>query len=221
MGEVVSITEHKRERSAKASGWIAALEDAYIGLYRENVPPGWRSDKLAHRKRSPKRAQLEAAYGKPIPSRITPEEARELAILLRRITTDPEKEYAAAGALVPESKRAQFNNAVRRAVDALHTVLQADYDKRLKEAVGEREEQLREREKLVAADEQRLLDARRDITTYMTEHEFNLVLGSLHPDRPDRAPERLAKAFRIFQRLEGYILKLPPSVMKARGWQVK
>lgn len=66
------------------------------------------------------------------------------------------------------------------------------------------------------------LDAREaDVTNYMTEQEFKIVLGCLHPDRAggdDVLRKRLDRAFDIFRRLESYIRKYPVSVMRSRGW---
>jgi hypothetical protein len=52
---------------------------------------------------------------------------------------------------------------------------------------------------------------------WMTEAEFKLVLGCLHPDRPSRDPEALNKAFVIMKRLEA---RLSPHKRdrKRHGW---
>lgn len=58
------------------------------------------------------------------------------------------------------------------------------------------------------------------IDSYMTEDEYRFILNTLHSDRvPEDRKERFDKAFKIFKRLETYVIRtLPLSVLRERGW---
>jgi glutamyl-tRNA reductase len=73
----------------------------------------------------------------------------------------------------------------------------------------EREAKLAEREKLVETRLKRL-DA------WMTEEEFKLVLGCLHPDSTP-SHERKARAFAVFNRLKAQLSK-DASTLRGNGW---
>jgi hypothetical protein len=94
-------------------------------------------------------------------------------------------------------------------------------DERVKEAMAHKEQWITEERKRLEewAEQLRLREA--DVTEYMTEAEFKLVRGALHPDRAGTDNDlrrRLEKAFRIFERLEPWVKRLPISVLRARGW---
>jgi hypothetical protein len=136
------------------------------------------------------------------------------------ITDD--QQVTAAKASVPEGARERFDKALHRAVELETRRLTARFwdeiHAKVKEIVVTREESLREREQKLEEQRKKLADKERDITTYMSEAEFKRVLACLHPDRPDRSVEQLNEAFKIFNRLTDYIVRMPPTVMRARGW---
>lgn len=58
------------------------------------------------------------------------------------------------------------------------------------------------------------------VTAYMTEDEYRLVRGLLHPDRHTEETERYKRGFEIFNRLEQMINpNIPVAVLRKRGWE--
>jgi hypothetical protein len=92
----------------------------------------------------------------------------------------------------------------------------------------------RETQKRVQAERTRLLTVRKEIeeererviamarglTAVMTEEEYKLIRGLLHPDRHPENPERYGKAFEAFSRLEKTIHPdIPARILRERGWK--
>jgi hypothetical protein len=127
-----------------------------------------------------------------------------------------------------KSASEKFDSIVNRTVKAINAQLQESFasavQKKVDVIVAEKLADITRREAKLAEEvesfHRQVIDARRDVTTYMTESEFKLVLGCLHPDQTQRSKERLEKAFHIFNRLTGYIMPLGKAIMRERGWTV-
>lgn len=120
---------------------------------------------------------------------------------------------------VPEPKRVQFDRLVERETARLRAMFNDEVSRRVSESLEEQRTALAEWERQNKEESDRLLQAKMDLTHYMTEPEFKLVLGVLHPDRaPEDRRERFGKAFEIIKRLEKYIPWYDKATLKSRGW---
>ncbi len=112
-----------------------------------------------------------------------------------------------------------FNEKFDHAVSLMaHQLLIEQIDAAFSEQrkiLSKREDELKEEWVLLSA-------RRKDITGYMTEKEFNLVRGCLHPDRAGDDQvlhKRLDQAFQIFNRLMVYVPTLNKQELEVRGWK--
>ena len=102
-----------------------------------------------------------------------------------------------------ERLRALFQVEVHKAFEARHPEMVASYHQKL-EKVNDHAHVLSERAKC--------------IDDYMTQDEFRLLQGCLHPDRqPEGEKEKYGRAFQILKRMES---RIDPSKRKrlAKGW---
>lgn len=215
----------QKKTEPKPIGWVMAAE---LIIGKGKLPPGFRRNTMVQKK-----AQIEAAIGEEIPSHID-KGGRLARVIADHIVREAgrkrsQEELAAAAAeaeaAVPEGARAQFKAAVKKAVDAeiarLRRIFESQVEEHVEKRLVQRREKLAAAEREIAEWRDALNDRQRDISTYMSEDEYRLVLGCLHPDRPDRTADRLGKAFEIFQRLERYVAVYSPKALAERGWNPK
>jgi hypothetical protein len=123
---------------------------------------------------------------------------------------------------LPETHKAKAMRLVTEANDLLHQEFHWQVEDEVKRRLGERQANLEALEEKARAANEAAAQMLASIDTHMSEEEYRLVLGCLHPDRPDRDPKRLAQAFAIFKRLESTVNpKTPIAVLRRRGWERK
>ena len=139
-------------------------------------------------------------------------------ILAQRDPDAAEKKINGIKETLTKTQRESFEKKFETAVTLrAHQHVLSEVEK----AIGEEREALDAKERELNKWAEELSAREADITVYMTEQEYKLVLGCLHPDRAgddDVLRRRLDKAFQVFRRLEVYIKRHPKSVLKARGW---
>jgi hypothetical protein len=93
--------------------------------------------------------------------------------------------------------------------------------KREKEALEAEKKAIAEKKQALAAYEDSLTKRATSITTIMTEAEYKLVRGCLHPDRqPEELRDRFGKAFDIFSRLDQTVnIAAPIDWLRKYGWE--
>lgn len=113
----------------------------------------------------------------------------------------------------PEKAQAKIDRLVAEKVNIEVALLrgrfEAEVEAKVEERIGKREDKLLKREELVEQRAKRL-DA------WMTEEEFKVVLGCLHPDSVPPA-ERKARAFTIFNQLKVHLSR-DAGVLRDHGW---
>jgi ParB-like chromosome segregation protein Spo0J len=179
-------------------------EPADRGAQRETTEPGRASTSTANARATEQLSLIELLQCDPKNfGRLYPEQSKQVAELLFESLTPLQKKNFAA----------KFSTAV---------LIQShvDFEARLEKAFAHERKQLRERRERLEEWAESLHDRQRNVTTYMTELEFDLVRGCLHPDRAgsdEKLRERLNKAFEIFNRLKKYIGD-SKRLMRSRGW---
>ena len=137
----------------------------------------------------------------------------------------------AAAAALPEAEQSQLNKLharikawyERRVEKEVQKEVQKRYDAHFVQEVALAAEKKvapllveeRARARAAAAEWQ---DRMKSLDAWMTEAEYKLVLGCLHPDRhPENEAEKYNRAFQIFKRLERHV---DPSkrARKRNGW---
>ena len=219
-----------RRPQRRVRGWAEAvlpLVDQtardYIG--RAGLPPE-------------RRAEVEAEFGGPIPPRTADAAViRTLADAVQRCADrhappPPEPDAATIAArtaaesaaiqaevsTLSETARQRFDRLVQRKIDQLT----ADFRRQVDDEVRARVEP--ERARLLAAIEaanverMALHENRQTLEYWMTQEEFRLVLGCLHPDRaPADQQSRFGRAFDIVNRLQGH-LGTDRRYLQRQGW---
>lgn len=137
--------------------------------------------------------------------------------ILAKVASDHD-EVMREVAKLPKSTQAVFTSLFEKEVKALRAQfsqeLKAEVDKRL---ASEKAlyEQATERMKSL---HEELGIREKKLDEWMTQEEFKIILGCLHPDRQsEEARERYNKAFQIFKRLEAKV-EADGRVRRARGW---
>jgi hypothetical protein len=224
----------------KSLGWIEAVTPRLTEEERSYFfSPVARA--LTHAKKN----ALETEYGRPIPRRVVAGD--EVAIIdlvaaLKRCALRGNQEVASSrlneeSAMLdaelrslPESKQAKFERLVAKQIKVQEQSMVLEVERRVtveldKRMAAERKrienEDASTRVALQHANE-RMRQAEQRMKTFdawMTQEEFKIVLGCLHPDRqPEDQRPKYDRAFQIFKRLEQHI---SPSVraLKANGWK--
>ena len=120
--------------------------------------------------------------------------------------------------------KSALDRAVRAFVAAeVEPQIEAEVQRRVTQ---EREELARLRAKLHATEKEaqeereRLRELRMNLDGLMTEEEYRLIRGCLHPDRaPEDRKPTFGRAFDIFSRLEKSVNRdMPAELRKQRGW---
>lgn len=121
--------------------------------------------------------------------------------------------------VLPESKQAQFDKAVERAVAIQAARLESEFAARVAAAVAEERKLLSEARMKATAELQNLIEQQKHVDAYITEDEFRLIRSCLHPDR-EADPERKRKAFDLFNRFETKVSS-DARTRKRNGWSTK
>jgi hypothetical protein len=97
------------------------------------------------------------------------------------------------------------SNEIKREIRDIFIALKRQFYEELEAEVSnklkERRARFRKREKEVEKKIEQAIKLKAGVKAFMTEQEYKLVLGCLHPDR-ECTPDRKRKAFLIFKRLE-------------------
>jgi len=196
---------------------------------------------LGFRVHAAKRREIEIEYGQPFAHRLADADMiRALAAAVQRCADRhapapepaPEPDRATIAArtaaesaaiqaevsTLSETARQRFDRLVQRKIDQLT----ADFRRQVDDEVRARVEP--ERARLLAAIEaanverMALHENRQTLEYWMTQEEFRLVLGCLHPDRaPADQQSRFGRAFDIVKRLEGH-LGTDRRYLQRQGW---
>jgi DNA-binding transcriptional MerR regulator len=121
---------------------------------------------------------------------------------------------------LPKSATGKVRKEIKRAMDDLRHDFEKEVHHVAQERVKEQRERLLRLEREAEEEKQRLRDLRQNLDGLMTEDEYRLIRGCLHPDRaPEDRRQTFAKAFDIFTRLERSVNRdMPEKLRKARGW---
>lgn len=207
-------------------GWVEGVRKALGG----KLPEGFGRNQLQY----VKRPMIEAELGRTVPSRVQMAEAQEIAAIVQRLAdqrhpdaarlrvSNAQTEVTAEALTLSETAQAKFDRLLAKATKTLQDSYQLQLDAAVKAEVDKRLEVERKWY------EERTKEATEEITQYaarsksldhwMTETEFKLVLGCLHPDRQSESERaKYDKAFQIFKRLEQH---LEPNSAKrmSKGW---
>lgn len=123
-----------------------------------------------------------------------------------------------------EALPASATKKTRAALTQVVNDLRHDFETEVEHVVKERLKQQRERilllEQEAQADRDRARELSMNLDGLITEEEYRLILGCLHPDRaPEDRKQVFGKAFSIFMRLEKSVNRsMPVKLRKQRGW---
>jgi hypothetical protein len=122
--------------------------------------------------------------------------------------------------VVPEATSAALPTPLSRLTDADEQEA-AIQEARVAKKVDERHETLARIQAELDAELEAQRKIRMRLDGYMTQEEFNLIRGCLHPDKqPEDQSERFNKALEIFLRLKDTVnTKAPIEVLRAHGWE--
>ena len=230
-------------------GWDAVAQAARVGALlaelRETTPHGeW--DANVNRVLQMKAARQTAhnlmrlAAHRPLLERHRPESQRAALALIKAEAAPPEAkrepapkpkalpprpEPAAVDEADPDLRKlARVWNAAAPAVrDAFIRKVHASFDTEIRAEIErrlpDRKKRYDELEAELNLERARLQAARAGVERFLTQDDYRLVLGCLHPDKPDRDAGRLARAFEIVQRLEAHVdANAGLRELKRAGW---
>ena len=119
---------------------------------------------------------------------------------------------------------ASTTKKMRTALDAVIGKLKSEYSSEVDHAAKERMKAERAKihqiEQEARAEKERLKGLRMNLDGLMTEDEYRLIRGCLHPDRaPEDRRDQFSRAFNIFSRLEQSVNRdMPAELRRERGW---
>lgn len=121
---------------------------------------------------------------------------------------------------LPKTASNKVRGEIKRVMDDLKHEFEKEVHHVAQERVKQQREKLLQMEREAEEEKKRLRDLRQNIDGLMTEDEYRLIRGCLHPDRaPEERREQFSKAFEIFTRLEKSVNRdMPAHLRKARGW---
>lgn len=202
-----------------------------------NLPKGFPRDlhKRAGKRGEPI-SQAEEILGHPFPadfSRFEEDEEEATAVAKsikqwgvehnpKQVEEEAQQEIKKTKEQVKESDRERFTRLLQQATEAEIKNLQAKFQTAVREKVQkETEEQRAElnRQQMKALEEiSNWAERSKCLDEWMTQEEYKLVLGCLHPDKhhPDEQA-RYSKAFHIFKRLEIHVNSTASKRVK-NGW---
>jgi Protein of unknown function (DUF3102) len=209
IAEAAARAPSQRKRRGGASvGWLQAVTKY---LPRVTWPYGisWKN----FSRKGELRDALEKRLTFPIPKRLRADDprAKEVADAMTaefyaRYPEQPKRIFEDARAGIDADDRADFDHRLNDALQAAR----ADFKRRAAEEVATRikdheEWFAKETERLAAERELLTADRKRLQRGVLTRDEYRFVLTCVHPDQPDRTPERLNRAFQIIKTLERFV----------------
>lgn len=121
---------------------------------------------------------------------------------------------------LPKTATKKVRNEIKRAMDDLRHDFEKEVHHHAQESTKQQRERLISMEKEAQEELERARYLRMNLDGLMSEDEYRLIRGCLHPDRisEDRR-QQFAKAFEVFTRLEKSVNKeMPEKLRNARGW---
>jgi hypothetical protein len=185
-------------------GWVEAVTPLLDDIGRTYI---------GFRVHAEKKRDIAAEYGQPIPQRISdPEAIRALAAAVQRCALranpPPQATITVMRTALPPTRQRDFDRLVEQQTARIRAELQAQVKAAVEQrAAAEAEALKKERSRFYESTrkaeeaEDRYRNLARGLPALMTREDYKMVLGCLHPDRPDRSPEALHRAFIIFTRL--------------------
>ena len=121
---------------------------------------------------------------------------------------------------LPASATKKTKAAINQVVSDLRHDFETEVEHVVKERLRIQREKLYALEKEAQADRDRAKELRMNLDGLMTEEEYRLIRGCLHPDRaPEDRKAAFGKAFDIFTRLEKSVNRdMPAKLRNQRGW---
>ncbi len=121
---------------------------------------------------------------------------------------------------LPPTATKKTKAALTQVVNDLRHDFETEVEHVVRERLKDQRERLTAREKEVLAERERVRELRTNLDGLMTEEEYRLVRGCLHPDRaPEDRRQQFGKAFDIFTRLEKSVNRdMPIKLRRQHGW---
>ena len=121
---------------------------------------------------------------------------------------------------LPKTATKKVRAEIKRAMDDLRHDFEKEVHHHAQESTKQQRERLLSMEKEAQEELERARYLRMNLDGLMTEDEYRLIRGCLHPDRaPEDRRQQFAKAFEVFTRLEKTVNKeMPEKLRNARGW---
>lgn len=121
---------------------------------------------------------------------------------------------------LPPTATKKTKAALSQVVNDLRHDFETEVEHVVRERLKDQRERLTAREKEVLAERERVRELRTNLDGLMTEEEYRLVRGCLHPDRaPEDRRQQFGKAFDIFTRLEKSVNRdMPIKLRRQHGW---
>lgn len=121
---------------------------------------------------------------------------------------------------LPASTTKKMRKALDDVVRDLKHEFENEVDHVAKERMKEQRARVHQLEKEAREEKERLKALRMNLDGLMTEEEYRLIRGCLHPDRaPAEKKEQFGRAFEIFTRLEKTVNRdMPAELRRERGW---
>ena len=144
------------------------------------------------------------------------------------VTSNQPSDSEAIAKYYQTSKAKDPESALARAVRAyVAAEVEPQIEDEVKRRVAKKQEELKKLEadltrlwREAARDQERASELLKNLDGLMTEEEYKLIRGCLHPDRADEAlKEKFGKAFHIFSRLEKSVKRdMPVALRRKNGW---
>jgi hypothetical protein len=191
----------KSKSTPTRMGWSQAAEHV-LG----ELPEGFSRNTIVQQPE--KRAAIEAELGHPLPGRnerieADGAEAQAIADAVARCAAreNPTGIIEATLSELPARERMTVEKALERTQHALKQSFDQAVDEEVRRRLETERAYFMKSAERHHAEELKLQMVRSKLSAFMTLEEFRLVRGCLHPDQPERSPERLRAAFQIFERV--------------------
>lgn len=121
---------------------------------------------------------------------------------------------------LPKTATKKVRGEIKRVMGDLRHDFEKEVHHVAQERVKEQRERLQTMQKELDAELERARNLRQNLDGLMTEEEYRLIRGCLHPDKaPEDRRQTFGKAFEVFTRLEKSVNReMPQKLRKARGW---
>lgn len=120
---------------------------------------------------------------------------------------------------LPLSVSKKAKNEVRKVYGDMKREFVSTVEKEVSKRLQIEKDKLLDIRKEIEEEQQRIKAVSQGLTAFMSQEEFKLIRGLLHPDRHSDESERYKRAFEIFNRLQSTINpNIPIAVLRKRGW---